>query len=237
MVNNVGTTPFWFGYSIDFWDTVGSRLLIAAVITGIFTAAASGLSSWISSAVTSKVQAIAGGRITAAELELQRSRERTAAANERIAGLDVAVAEANARAAEATQKAEEEKLARVRLEAQIAPRSLTQEQATSLVAALQPFAGTTAKTFVYPSDGEGQRLEQQIRNSLVGAGFTVYGPQRNADPGELKAGVIIGTAPSTQAAAVLLGEHLQRDGVFTQVSVEPSLPFILIWVGVKPIAQ
>lgn len=129
MSNNIGNGPFWFGYSLDFWNSVSSRLLVFAVITGILAAVASGLSSWIGAEVSSNVQREAGDRITAAELELQQSRERTAQ-------LGTAVAEANARAAEANRVAEEERLARVRIEAGLASRRLSAAQAARFTSTL-----------------------------------------------------------------------------------------------------
>ena len=54
-------------------------------------------------------------------------------------------AEANARAAEANQKAEEEKLARVKLEKSLEIRSLTLEQSDALAEALSPFAGHSVR--------------------------------------------------------------------------------------------
>src|SRR2546428_2288570 len=50
------------------------------------------------------------------------------------------IAEAHARAAEANQKAEEEKLARVKIEEKLAPRHLSAEQQRRIVSALKPFA-------------------------------------------------------------------------------------------------
>jgi hypothetical protein len=55
---------------------------------------------------------------------------------ERVAGLESGVAEANARAAEANQKAEEERLARVKIQAALASRRLTPEQSVKLSTAL-----------------------------------------------------------------------------------------------------
>jgi hypothetical protein len=63
------------------------------------------------------------------DADRQRSRER-------VAGLESGVADANARAAEANRIAESERLARIKIEAGLASRHLTQEQHSKLVAAL-----------------------------------------------------------------------------------------------------
>lgn len=167
MPNNIGNGPFWFGYSLDFWNSVSSRLLVFAVVTGILAAVASGLSSWIGSAVTSQTQDAAGSRISAAELELQKSRERTAA-------LDVAVADANARAAEANRTAEQERLARIKIEERLAeltaPRSI---DANAVTRAARAFPGTKFDVSVFAPDPEAEGLAASIEAALTQAGWVV----------------------------------------------------------------
>ena len=165
MPNNIGNSPLWFGYSLDFWNSVSSKLLVFAVITGILAAIASGLSSWIGSAVTGQTQNAAGGRIGAAELELQRSRERTVA-------LDVAVAEANARAADANRIAEQERLARIKIEERLAelttPRSI---DADAVTRAARAFPGTKFDVSVFAPDPEAEGLATSVEAALTRAGW------------------------------------------------------------------
>jgi hypothetical protein len=167
MANNVGNTPFWFGYSIDFWDSFGSKLLVAAVVAGIFAALASGVSSWISSAVTGRVQDIAGNRITVAEFNLQKSVEETAR-------LGAVVAEANARAAEANRIAETERLARVKIEAALAGRKLNPDQVSKLIVALAAVRPRIqAINVTRLGDREASEFAMDIIRAVLAAGINV----------------------------------------------------------------
>ncbi len=64
-----------------------------------------------------------------------------AGANSRAEEAKAASAEANARAAEANKIAEGERLARVKIEEKLAPRSITPEQIAGLSTRLKPYAG------------------------------------------------------------------------------------------------
>ncbi len=130
MPNNIWSSPFWFGHSTEFWSSVSSKLLVVAVITGIFAAIASGLSSWIGGEVTSKVQEIAGSRLTNAELELKKAGEETAAlvAKAEVARSQIAVA--NAEAAQARLETEH-------LRQQMAWRRISPQQHAIIVDALR----------------------------------------------------------------------------------------------------
>ena len=69
--------------------------------------------------------------------ESERLRGDVASANVRAEEAKEQAARANERAAEANKVAEQERLARLRLEATLAPRSLTPEQQRTLAAALK----------------------------------------------------------------------------------------------------
>jgi hypothetical protein len=82
-------------------------------------------------------------------------------ANQQIAALTVQAeqlrrdtAEANARAAEANAKAEEEKLARVKIEARIAPRGLSQAQQNELTEKMQIFRNQRGTITTSPATPE-----------------------------------------------------------------------------------
>jgi hypothetical protein len=168
MATNVSDTALWFGLPLSFWDSAASKLLWLAVGAGVLAAVASGLSSLISSAVTAQVQDLAGVRISAAELELQKSRERTAA-------LTASVAEANARAAEANKIAEQERLARRRIEAGLASRRLSPEQASRFVASLTPFRGVMpAVSVTVLGDAEAKGFAEDLARAIDRAGIPVH---------------------------------------------------------------
>jgi len=88
------------------------------------------------------------------------------------------VVEANARAAEALLKAEEERHARVKLEANLQPRSLNQEQ-WNLVQGFKdrlPFIN-----IAYETDAETWRYAGQFRDTFLSAGISVGMYPRAAD--------------------------------------------------------
>jgi ATPase subunit of ABC transporter with duplicated ATPase domains len=96
----------WFGYSLEFWNSLGLWLLILAVCAGAITAVAGGLSSYISSSVTSIVQRSAEERIASSEQAAaeanavaEKARESAAMAQERAARLEKEAAQARVRAA------------------------------------------------------------------------------------------------------------------------------------------
>jgi hypothetical protein len=83
------------------------------------------------------------------------------------------ISEANARANEANQKAESERLERLRLEAVVAPRSLSLSQQNIIAEFLKPFSGKRVSVTTYSLDGEGASLATQIIASLNGATIEV----------------------------------------------------------------
>jgi len=166
MPNNIGNSPFWFGYSLNLWNSVSSKLLAFAVFTGILAAVASGLSSWIASEVSSRIQGASGTRIDAAEFELEKSRERTAA-------LDVAVADANARVAEANMRTEELAAANLEIREKIAARRVTKEQHDVLVQLLS--ANPSTFDIEVMSDGESGVYASDLVRTLTDARWTVAG--------------------------------------------------------------
>lgn len=106
-----------------------------------------------------------------------RARREAAKINERAAQLEkdaksarAAIADANARAAEANRVAEEEKHARLKLEAQLAPRSLTEEQFNIL----QKLRGKIAAVNVAAEVGlEPSWFATQVATALHKAGIEV----------------------------------------------------------------
>ena len=99
-----------------------------------------------------------------------------------IAQLGKDAAEANARAAEANRAAEEEKLARLKLQAQIAPRRLTAAQIAKLTELLKPFADSSLSLDVTVASGlEGTNLANDMLVALNNAHITPQGNQRLMD--------------------------------------------------------
>ncbi|MGD0793910.1 MAG: hypothetical protein ABR920_19260 [Terriglobales bacterium] len=74
-------------------------------------------------------------------------------------------------AAEANRLAEQDRLARVKIEERLAPRFLTEKDQSSAVAALKPFASRLVDIVKYPDDAEVSELARQISGVLTDAGW------------------------------------------------------------------
>jgi len=96
--------------------------------------------------------------------------ERAAKAEEHLGGARKDAAEATERAAEANKIAEGEKLARMKLEEKLAPRSLEQEQRQRIEAKLKPFPGTPYELGVNPMP-EAIRFLEVIDGVLRSSGW------------------------------------------------------------------
>lgn len=82
-------------------------------------------------------------------------------------------ADANARAAEANQKAEQEHLARVKIEERLISRHLRTEQVKRLIAKLEPFADQEAIVVGDPISTETANISQQLVKVLSDAHLNV----------------------------------------------------------------
>jgi F0F1-type ATP synthase membrane subunit b/b' len=112
-------------------------------------------------------------QVAAANASAADAKERTATAESTLAEAKSQAAMASQKAAEAGLAAESERLARVKLEAQIAPRRLSAEQRGAVAAACKRFVGRTIAIQSYSIDVEGRILGQQIADALREAGLVV----------------------------------------------------------------
>jgi hypothetical protein len=92
---------------------------------------------------------------------------------EAIKAADARIAEATARAAEANQRAEEERLARVKIEARIAPRQITQEQQNELTERLKGFKVRETTLIASPSTAENEMFVRWLGPPLAAAGWNI----------------------------------------------------------------
>ncbi len=159
------------------------------------------------------------------------------------------IADANARAAEATQKAEEADLARLNLEAKIAPRRLNADQQRMIAEALKPFSGSKVMVKSYALDVEAAILGKQIIESLKFANINVFDKTLSISAfGSIALAVHVTGNDKPLVAALL--STLSSVGKFL-VTPEPPPPVTgmtvggqdesamaaTIFVGAKPIAQ
>jgi hypothetical protein len=104
----------------------------------------------------------AGARVKMAEAQVASANAASKSAVAKVAAAQARVAEAEARAAEARSMAEAERLERIRLEALVAPRSLSLEQQRQIAEACRGFTGHRVLVSSYGLDGEGAVLGAQI---------------------------------------------------------------------------
>lgn len=101
-----------------------------------------------------------------AERDIATAKADAAKANENAAM-------ANERAANANKQAENEKVERLKLEAQIAPRRLTVDEQITIGAACRQFSGKEVRVVSYATDVESAVLAKQIVAALSAGGMLV----------------------------------------------------------------
>lgn len=131
------------------------------------------------------------------------------------------IAKANERAAQANEIAEKERLARLQLEAKLAPRRLSPKQQGSIAAVLK--GAFVAQIFIYADTTEVQQIGDEIASALSSAGWSIgFG---KATGGIMVTGVAIAigrdaSAPLKAAAARLVVE-LERNGISASLLDKP----------------
>jgi hypothetical protein len=167
-------------------------------------------------------------------------------ANEKAAESGEKAAKANQEAAEANKTAETERLERLKLEAQIAPRRLTGAQQQALANAAKIFKGRHVKVLSYSLDIEGGLFAEQIIASLKLGGLSVDDGAASQMPlGSFSSGVHVygsekdlmeGLAASIASLGLTVvtsnSDPPQGPGVSTFV---PSDAKVTILVGIKPL--
>lgn len=168
----------------------------------------------------------------------------TANAKAELGKAQVAIAEATVRAAEANRVAEQERLERVRLEAKLAPRRLSGEQAANLSSQLASMPAMDIGVVSRLTDVEGKDFADDIANSLKG---TRLRPVRIENWTKPDKGIFIATAPGTNLpneistlskaltaigiahqTIVVSGSDMQRMSPYFEVG------FIYLLIGAKP---
>lgn len=99
---------------------------------------------------------------------------RSAEASAKAEGFRRDIAMANERAAEANRKAESERLARLQLELRLAPRTLSDDQKTRLIAFLAPFRGIRTEIVLFGDSYEIQTIGNAIIECLQEAGWVPF---------------------------------------------------------------
>jgi hypothetical protein len=189
---NATTQTNHIGMSLRFLES-------ASYWTGVFAvgltaaAAVAGLLTWYFSSKLANVREAAFNRFK------EESKVAVASANEKAA-------EATARAAEANRIAEEEKLARVKLEARLAPRLLPGESQQAVVNAIKQFAPQSFDIVLYADDPESTHLADDIDAICHRAGWVEE--SSNSWLFTLVTGVVVEFAPSKADTVGIAGNAL-----------------------------
>lgn len=174
---------------------------------------------------------------------------RVATAEARIAEAQRGIAEADQRVAEANKVAERERVERLRLEAEIAPRRLTPSQEVAIAMACDQFRGRPVKVVSYAMDAEGAVLAKQIIASLQLAGMAVSDSTASLQSiGGFSLGIhITGTKPNLISCireSLSMTGHLMVAPPNTEAAGgfimgtgggKGAVPDATILVGVKPV--
>jgi hypothetical protein len=164
-------------------------------------------------------------------------------AEERIARYKKQTSEADARAAEARSMAEQERLERIRLEAQIAPRRLSNEELDAITTTCRQFSGKVVTLVTYALDSEALILGRQIEGALMAAGLHVNPNFASLQPfGGFIQGIQISGPVSEQDLVSRLTVSLAKDGKLSVLQPRNLLEGqgqrnkeVVILIGVKPI--
>lgn len=195
-----------------------------------------------------------------AQIADSNARVKTAEAQVATAKADVSVAvarvaEADARSQEARSMAEAEKLERVRLEAIVAPRSLSVEQQRQIADACRRFSGHRVLVSSYGLDGEGAAIGAQIiaalrsvlgsdnvldnRTSSVIAGGFEFGVHVRWPDSEREFGTVVANAfQSLGRLQTFVNQPRPRLGAMMSgggTSFPTGTVFVDVMIGVKPV--
>jgi hypothetical protein len=130
------------------------------------------------------------------ERDIATANQRAAEANDRATKTEAGIAAARADAAKSNLLAEQERLARVKIEEKLAPRTLTSDEIRGIADKISPLGSQRIDFFLYPNDPEIMRIAQLVANSLKGwtvkafqplGGGTVSGMLVEYDPSDSSA--------------------------------------------------
>jgi hypothetical protein len=157
----------------------------------------------------------------------------------KIASLGKEAAESNARAQEFEREAAELKSKNLALEAEIAPRKVSDGDAKSLIDSLRPFAGSAISVKSYIGDVEGVRLLMILSQIFSRAGLKPTPGYVYFDTSS-KMSILLGMELDSPPEQKDLADVLQKDFATMNLGIRPQwyskeagTP-ITLWIGVKP---
>ncbi len=216
----------------DWWYVVSWKGIIWAALATALAASATLIFALFQFWADGIRDARANDRHVALEVQTSEAKRDTAGAMERIATLQ---AEAEGLKAQA----EADRLARVKIEQKLAPRSLSGEQQLAVVEGIKRFAPQPFRFVSYQDDPEVVHLVHGLIRVLIGAGWKGL-PAKGFLMAQLEFGVRIEYAPEKAAeyagAANALASALNEAGLAAEAGVKASIDAdsITIRVGKKP---
>ena len=154
-----------------------------------------------------------------------------------IAGAHERGKAAEERAAEANKIAEQERLARVKIEEKLAPRRITQKDQQYISTQISEFKGVVGGIGSSPRDIESMRLESGIHAALAEGGWNLAREIPSHTP-MWPGGVAVSSSldKASQVAGVKLALALNSVGIFATFMpmLESATPRVFVTVGPKP---
>jgi len=149
---------------------------------------------------------------------------------ELVKGLELETAKAN-------QKAEEERLARIKIEEKLAPRRITQEDQNFISAQISEFKGVVGGIGTSPRDIESMRLESAVHAAIAVAGWNLTRAIPSHTP-MWPGGVVVNSTfdKGSQMAGIKLALALNSVGIFAifMPILENVPPQVFVTIGPKP---
>lgn len=158
----------------------------------------------------------------------------------------LAISEANARAAEANETAEKERLARIRLEEDLAWRRLSKEQQDILISKLSVFSDQSVSVWYGAGDKEAETFAWEFATVLYVAKWQVFSPASSVTMAEsgnpfgsvsrLETGVTVSSSrnkSSQQAAQAVARELLALGFNATKSSKLEKSDSPMVWVNIE----
>jgi hypothetical protein len=213
-----------WGYSIEFWEKVFFVSAGTAAVTAVIAAFAAFVSGIVGYQISDRLQkasdekiADSQARVADAKLESASALERATKAEEKVAGANERIANAELRAAEANRIAEGERLARVRIEERLAPRSLTQAQIAGLTNRLKPYSGTPVDILQFGESPEITNFRALIEQPLRAAGWNFVSSTAVGSGSLIGIAVALveGSPKTDETTAEALLSALNAEGILT----------------------
>jgi hypothetical protein len=239
------SSPLVFGHTGEDWDR---WLLISLGLAALAAVAVVGTTA--GSIISHKREA----ERAEADLATYKLTVEGKVADAKREGIEAGKTAGNAmvRAAQLEKETEAERLERLRLEAIIAPRSLSPQQQATITAGLKPFAGKEVSVTSYALDGEAALLTLQILSILRNAGII---PQDNVASLMPMGGFAFGVHVIGSDAALVSALRTLFSGIGKQAVAPPEVkdsflssggalvdpaakkPDAAILIGIKPIPK